>query len=565
MCRYFKKLGQAYKKINIKKTSLRRRLVLYFVCLTVCVLSMLMILLSFFGIISYTENEIKTEMEYQLSQSVHSINDTVDTLAGYSISLSKSLSSKSTQFLSYNNLSLDDLANDEESLFKLQNSIFDTVNLSMRNAPCSGAFCFFNTSVNTSTETPSYSGIYLKYANLNNKNTMNNSVCMFRGISKIARENNINLHSNWNLELEQGVFPEIDSLYSCKNNDLTKVYILTPDYILPQTWEKAVFLCVPVFDSYSNVIAVCGFEISNLYFSYTHNIYSLNDSHIILGLLHENNRKYSGLFSGNQSGFTAPMSDSITIKEGEQFNDFICKGDKYIGLSADIMINNQKHKVAVMMPEGIYRNIVSTSRAKSFSISLAVFLIAVIFCIVLSKKYLNPIIKGISDIKNEEKENRNSKICEIDDLFEYLSEKDKLYEQQINEHEQQIQQQELQLLEQKQQLHQTEQERNEAQKEALRVQQEIELLVSQKSIDIDEEKYNLFYTNLKTLTTREREVFTLYCEGNSAKEICEIMGLKQNGLKYHNSNIYSKLCVSSRKELLKYIAVMKQREGNNNL
>lgn len=560
MCRYFKKLKQSYKKLNITKTSLRRRLTLYFISLTACALSLLLVLLNLSGVLIFSENEIKTEMEYQLSQSVESINDTVDTLAGYSISLSKTISARTIQFLTYNNLTLEELNNNEEMLFKLQSSVFDTINLSMRNAPCSGAFCLFNASVNTDNETSSYSGLYLKYANLNNKNTMNNNVCMFSGISKIARANNINLHSNWNLELDKGSFPEIDELFKTENNELTKAYILTSDYILPQTWEKAVFVCIPVFDSYNNVIAVCGFEVSNLYFAYTHNIHSLNDHHIILGLLKENSDNYSGLFSGNHSGFSAPISDNIVIKNEDPFDTFTCNDIEYIGLNSDISVNNEIHKVAVMMPENVYSNIISSSRIESILISFAIFIIMGIFCIILSKKYLNPIIKGFTDIKSSEKRHKKSGIYEIDDLFEYLSEKDKVYEKQINEHEQQIHQQELQLLEQEQQLHQTEIERNVAQQETLRVQQEIELLIKQKSIDIDENKYELFISNLKTLTPRESEVFALYCKGNSAKEICEILGLKQNGLKYHNSNIYSKLGVSSRKELLKYIAVMKQRD-----
>lgn len=246
MCRYFKKLKQYYKKLNITKTSLRRRLTLYFISLTTCALSLLLVLLNLSGILSFSENEIKTEMEHQLYQSVESINDTVDTLAGYSISLSKTISARTTQFLTYNNLTLKELNNNEEMLFKLQSSVFDTINLSMRKAPCSGAFCLFNASVNTDNETPSYSGLYLKYANLNNKNTMNNNVCMFSGISKIARANNINLHSNWNLELEKGAFPEIDELFKTENDELTKAYILTSDYILPQTWEK-LFLSVSLY------------------------------------------------------------------------------------------------------------------------------------------------------------------------------------------------------------------------------------------------------------------------------------------------------------------------------
>ena len=62
---------------------------------------------------------------------------------------------------------------------------------------------------------------------------------------------------------------------------------------------------------------------------------------------------------------------------------------------------------------------------------------------------------------------------------------------------------------------------------------------------------------LHSLTPKEHEIFNLYLEGKQAKDILEIANINQNTLKYHNKNIYSKLGVSSRKQLLEYAALMK--------
>ena len=40
----------------------------------------------------------------------------------------------------------------------------------------------------------------------------------------------------------------------------------------------------------------------------------------------------------------------------------------------------------------------------------------------------------------------------------------------------------------------------------------------------------------------------------------ELAAINQNTLKYHNKNIYSKLGVTSRKQLLEYAALMKYRK-----
>ena len=55
---------------------------------------------------------------------------------------------------------------------------------------------------------------------------------------------------------------------------------------------------------------------------------------------------------------------------------------------------------------------------------------------------------------------------------------------------------------------------------------------------------------LPRLTYTERLIYDLYLQGKSTKEVLQEMNIKENTLKYHNKNIYSKLGVSSRKELL---------------
>ena len=58
-----------------------------------------------------------------------------------------------------------------------------------------------------------------------------------------------------------------------------------------------------------------------------------------------------------------------------------------------------------------------------------------------------------------------------------------------------------------------------------------------------------FARQLPTLTTAERRIYELYLEGKNTAQILELLNITENTLKYHNKNIYSKLGVSSRKEL----------------
>ncbi len=66
-----------------------------------------------------------------------------------------------------------------------------------------------------------------------------------------------------------------------------------------------------------------------------------------------------------------------------------------------------------------------------------------------------------------------------------------------------------------------------------------------------------FSAQIKTLTPTEKTIFRLYLDGKSTKEILEKLNIKENTLKYHNKNIYSKLGVSSRKQMLELASMLK--------
>lgn len=78
------------------------------------------------------------------------------------------------------------------------------------------------------------------------------------------------------------------------------------------------------------------------------------------------------------------------------------------------------------------------------------------------------------------------------------------------------------------------------------------------------EDYEFFLCNLKTLTPTEYRVYELYLEGKSSAEIAAIMGFKENTLKFHNKNIYSKLGISSRKQLLRFAALKQHQDKKGN-
>ena len=66
---------------------------------------------------------------------------------------------------------------------------------------------------------------------------------------------------------------------------------------------------------------------------------------------------------------------------------------------------------------------------------------------------------------------------------------------------------------------------------------------------------------IKTLTATEKQILNYYLAGKSVKQIAELAGVKESTIRFHNRNIYSKLNVSSLKQLLLYAAMMQQDDS----
>lgn len=67
---------------------------------------------------------------------------------------------------------------------------------------------------------------------------------------------------------------------------------------------------------------------------------------------------------------------------------------------------------------------------------------------------------------------------------------------------------------------------------------------------VDINRLELFYSGYQMLTKTEKVVFNGYVHRFTTKEIMDTLNITENTLKFHNKNLYGKLGVSSRKELM---------------
>ena len=85
--------------------------------------------------------------------------------------------------------------------------------------------------------------------------------------------------------------------------------------------------------------------------------------------------------------------------------------------------------------------------------------------------------------------------------------------------------------------------------------QKIAALKQQQTVDTistsqEDERLLFFKNQLSTLTPTEKVVYNHYIQGKTTKEVLTLLNITENTLKYHNRNLYSKLGVSSKKELI---------------
>lgn len=80
----------------------------------------------------------------------------------------------------------------------------------------------------------------------------------------------------------------------------------------------------------------------------------------------------------------------------------------------------------------------------------------------------------------------------------------------------------------------------------------------QKAVHLSQDTIESFIHGLETLTPTERIIYNAYLDGKSSKEVMSELSIKENTLKFHNKNLYGKLGITSRKQLLSIAAQLKK-------
>ena len=467
-----------------------------------------------------------------------------NTLAMMGVHLSEDSSEIIERYLSEHDMAFAELDGNSAALLELQKLIFEPLRQYLFQTDCSGAFVILDATVNPGSGEITKSGLYLQ---VNGYERDRRDAVLYRGIASVSRENGVMPHRKWRLETRCDLFPDWDAATADTDLSLEQSYRFTGLFTLPGMSERAMLITLPVRNTEGAIIGICGFELSESYFSLLHSqVSKLNHPTCLMAEVTDNDTYSSFLACGAADDYYYTPESALSARDiGGGLAEFRCENENFVGVVRSYTGDGTSpgFSAIVMTPKSDFEKANFKNALSIGFLVLLLVVLSVFCCIYVSHRYLSPILKGLEQIKTESSQRKRTDIMEINNVLDFLSSKERESANYL-----------ASLIE----------ERNAAKEAYDRAQSEIDKLAERTRDTVDPEAYRFFLERIPDLSKTEREIFDYYVSGLSTKEILEAANIKESTLKYHNSHIYEKLNVKSRKELLVYISLMNRSKNGGN-
>ena len=473
-------------------------------------------------------SEHRRAWEVELTHRAQNVYKSFGAISVQTVDLAKELSMSIERNLLEHGSSASQLQANPYLLEHLLDDELKSLTGALEKSRASGVFLLLDATVNPMlpNAADSRACVYLKNMEPNIVNRMDANLRYALGPMSIARNNAVQILPQWEMEMDTGTVPYFKDVMATARESrlaLSRLYRWSEATILPNSSERIMLCAAPLIAADGTVFGLCGFEISEMLFKLTHTPLedSYNQVFCALSPLENNRLRLAGaLFS---RGFVADPNTfedapyEIAYHEGSFHAYQRAEKESFAGLHQPIALYptdsayaNEQWVLALMMPEPALNALLS---AKNRSLTLGLFALMLVnigLASFISRKYIHPVMAALEQLKKPNP--TKTRIPEIDDLIEFLAAQD-----------------------------------------------EAPLNIEEK-LSVPNQSYLRFMENIKMLSPAEKAVFDLYVEGYKAKEIAAILCLSINTIKTHNRRIYMKLNVSSRKELMVYVNMMKETQ-----
>jgi DNA-binding NarL/FixJ family response regulator len=515
------------------------RLWRYFVLMAGILLVALLLFNAGFGLLADVSKTTQSVLNAYAGEYSAQVASHFDNVAARGVRLSKELSAKIDASLAERSLPFSGLNDNRQAISEIQREILPGVQEALLRTNASGVYFMMDCTVNTALP-DFYSGVYLKIAVVTAVSPVDPKIVYYKGDMDAGRQTGMTIPNLWEMEFDVKQFSCFQTVKAAAAfGDLDASFYYSPPIDLLYNGERAIYLCVPVFGEDGTFYGVCGFEISRAYYNVAHHV-GESDFSRVSGFLSQSG---DGFESGMRDGYVAGVSDGGLMPEKKDgFTLYTSpSGDAFIGVEKPLtlspLVPEETWTCAVMIPKSDY-DALERGRMMTFAVFAALLLaVSALAAVILSRRYVKPIAEGLRMVREGETDARSG-VSEIDDLMDFLAEKDEEREAaQIAEREE------------------LEARRQELEKKLAKLSADAE---EKRYITPTREAYEEFLLALDTLTPAEREVFDLYVQGHRAKDMPKLLYRSMNTIKMHNKRINDKLAVSSRDELMGYIKMMKE-------
>ena len=535
---HIKKLIELIRNSKGQTMSMRRKLMLYMLLLLLTAVGILATAFIATGVIGVDDERIYEGMHMRLDQEEGLIDEEIDSIIVQGIDLAQNIGRETQTIFTNNNVTIDNLNNNIDTLYDLQSSYYGYMNTAIQMSGASGVFVVLNATANTEIENSdkSRSGVYLRVSNIDLKEQVNKELNLYRGIAEIGRDKGLRMNNQWQLEFDMDRTPF--AIPGFKIDDISRSYQLSSRFKLQNMWEEVVMLSVPFTGSEGTVYGQCGLELSEALFSLKHPALESEFGALITVLApYDGDILYvdKGLVGGTQDTFITDKEnfrvsgDKRLVKLSGDFGDYICvmKDVKTNGLPTSIQFSGFEDtsiasegepkkevtwKLCVLIPESDYIAFIRSSRMRWLTIAAIFLVVMLIACLIISRRYVEPIVNGMEALKGSgDGDPVKTGYSEIDELIEFMKSKE-----------------------------------------------DDEVIVEEKLPENISILFDNFAENVKKLSPAEWVVMRLYIEGHEIAEIPDLAFISITTVRKHNRNIYEKLEVASRDELMLYIDLFRR-------
>ena len=446
--------------------------------------------------------------------------------AAETVTLSKMLSADIEGILSDADISFSELSENGELLLELLDRETDLLQLALERANCSGVFLILDTTINPSIEGAenSRSGVYIR--RVEPKRIGNPSEMLYlRGNTQFAIKRGMTLQANWNLEFDISgralwTLP-LRAHTSANETSLTNLYVWTFGAVVPEAAGTSLICSIPLVDSLGNALGVCGLEISQTNFRYSHSVeterytgLAMMFSGVNSGVLNLSDSLYSGNMEVSTRLADSGYMDIANGNDRDAPERYSVKDEYYRAVYTEIPLYanssyfaDSQFALSVLLPESAHRKEFLADILRFSVILLCMLALGVILSFILSKRLAKPLSATVAALKNAGSEEFDDRlivgITELDELLRLYSN------------------------------------RNPGQPAQLR------------------DMFADFMEKIKQLTPTELTIATRHFRGRSFDEICEELTIAASTLKTHNRHIYKKLDIKGADELRLYLELIR--------